>query len=204
MKGDDGILGQLWVLPDAQAIATLTAALDAMPALCTADGHHRSAPAPRVVAARQAANPQHTGEERFNSVPSVTFRTHQMRILDYKRVVTDLINGLTEPTFKSRVAQRFAAATSPGAAKPSRPGLLGPVLGIHDLRRDDRIDFIGGMRGFAELEKRVDKGETAAAFAPFPTRMEDLVAIADAGQVPPKSTWFEPKLADGMVSHVLD
>jgi uncharacterized protein (DUF1015 family) len=82
--------------------------------------------------------------------------------------------------------------------------LLGPVLGIHDLSRDDRIDFIGGMRGFAELEKRVDKGETAAAFAPFPTRMEDLVAIADAGQVPPKSTWFEPKLADGMVSHVLD
>jgi len=83
--------------------------------------------------------------------------------------------------------------------------LLGPVLGITDLRRDKRIDFVGGIRGLPELEKRVDSGEMAAAFALFPTRMEDLMAVADTGQVmPPKSTWFEPKLADGMVSHVLD
>ncbi|PKU24620.1 DUF1015 domain-containing protein [Telmatospirillum siberiense] len=83
--------------------------------------------------------------------------------------------------------------------------LLAPVLGIHDLRKDKRIDFVGGKRGLGELEKRVDSGEMAAAFALFATRMEDLVAVADAGQVmPPKSTWFEPKLADGMVSYPLD
>jgi uncharacterized protein (DUF1015 family) len=83
--------------------------------------------------------------------------------------------------------------------------VLGPVLGITDLRRDKRIDFVGGIRGLAELEKRVDSGEMAAAFAMYPTRMSDLMAVADAGQVmPPKSTWFEPKLADGLVSHVLD
>jgi uncharacterized protein (DUF1015 family) len=83
--------------------------------------------------------------------------------------------------------------------------LLGPVLGITDLRRDKRIDFVGGIRGLKELEKRVDSGEMAAAFAMHPTRMSDLMAVADAGQVmPPKSTWFEPKLADGLVSHVLD
>jgi uncharacterized protein (DUF1015 family) len=83
--------------------------------------------------------------------------------------------------------------------------LLAPLLGITDLRRDKRIDFIGGIRGAAELEKRVDSGEMAAAFALFPTRMQDLMAVADAGEVmPPKSTWFEPKLADGLVSHVLD
>ncbi len=83
--------------------------------------------------------------------------------------------------------------------------LLGPVLGIADLRRDKRIDFVGGIRGLAELEKRVDSGEMAVAFALHPTGMEDLMAVADAGQVmPPKSTWFEPKLADGLVSHVLD
>jgi uncharacterized protein (DUF1015 family) len=83
--------------------------------------------------------------------------------------------------------------------------LLGPVLGIHDLRRDKRIDFVGGMRGLAALEKRVDTGDMAAAFSLFPTGMDDLMAVADAGEVmPPKSTWFEPKLADGMVSHVLD
>jgi uncharacterized protein (DUF1015 family) len=83
--------------------------------------------------------------------------------------------------------------------------VLGPILGIADLRRDKRIDFVGGMRGLAELEKRVDSGEMAAAFALYPTRMNQLMAVADSHQVmPPKSTWFEPKLADGLVSHVLD
>jgi uncharacterized protein (DUF1015 family) len=83
--------------------------------------------------------------------------------------------------------------------------LLAPVLGIADLRKDKRIDFVGGKRGLGELEKRVDSGEMAAAFALFATRMEDLIAVADANQVmPPKSTWFEPKLADGLVSYPLD
>lgn len=83
--------------------------------------------------------------------------------------------------------------------------LIAPVLGITDPRRDKRIDFVGGIRGLKELEKRVDSKEMAVAFALFPTGMDDLMAVADAGEVmPPKSTWFEPKLADGLVSHVLD
>ncbi len=83
--------------------------------------------------------------------------------------------------------------------------LLGPLLGIADPRTDKRIDFVGGMRGLAELEKRVGSGEMAVAFALYPTRMDALMAVADANRVmPPKSTWFEPKLADGMVSHLLD
>ena len=83
--------------------------------------------------------------------------------------------------------------------------LIEPLLGISDPRRDARIDFVGGIRGLAGLEKRVDSGEMAVAFSLFPTGMEDLMAVADAGEVmPPKSTWFEPKLADGLVSHVLD
>ena len=83
--------------------------------------------------------------------------------------------------------------------------LLAPLLGITDPRRDKRIDFVGGIRGLEELERRVDSGEMQVAFALYPTRMEDLMAVADAGEVmPPKSTWFEPKLADGLVSHVLD
>jgi len=83
--------------------------------------------------------------------------------------------------------------------------LLAPMLGISDPRRDKRIDFVGGIRGLEELERRVDSGEMQVAFALYPTRMEDLMAVADAGEVmPPKSTWFEPKLADGLVSHVLD
>jgi uncharacterized protein (DUF1015 family) len=83
--------------------------------------------------------------------------------------------------------------------------LIEPVLGISDPRRDSRIDFVGGIRGLAELERRVDSGEMAVAFSLHPTSMDQLMAVADAGEVmPPKSTWFEPKLADGLVSHVLD
>ena len=83
--------------------------------------------------------------------------------------------------------------------------LFAPVLGITDPRRDPRIDFVGGIRGLEALEARVDSGEMQVAFSLFPTGMEDLIAVADAGKVmPPKSTWFEPKLADGLVSHILD
>jgi uncharacterized protein (DUF1015 family) len=83
--------------------------------------------------------------------------------------------------------------------------VLSPLLGIGDLRTDTRVDFVGGGRGLGELEKRVDSGEMAAAFSLYPTRLDDLMAVADAGAVmPPKSTWFEPKLADGLLSHVLD
>jgi len=82
--------------------------------------------------------------------------------------------------------------------------LLGPVLGIGDPRTDPRIEFIGGIRGPEELERRV-AGGMGAAFSIYPTSMEDLMAVADAGRImPPKSTWFEPKLADGLVSLVLD
>jgi uncharacterized protein (DUF1015 family) len=83
--------------------------------------------------------------------------------------------------------------------------LLAPILNIGDPRTDPRVDFVGGVRGLAELERRVRSGRAAAAFALHPTRMEQLMAVADAGKLmPPKSTWFEPKLADGLLSHVLD
>jgi uncharacterized protein (DUF1015 family) len=83
--------------------------------------------------------------------------------------------------------------------------LITPILDINDPRRDKRIDFVGGIRGLAELEKRVNSGEMKVAFSLFPTQLKDLMDVADAEEVmPPKSTWFEPKLADGLVSHVLD
>jgi len=82
--------------------------------------------------------------------------------------------------------------------------LIEPLLGIHDPRRDQRIDFVGGIRGLGELVRRVDSGEMAVAFVLYPTSLEQLMGVADAGEVmPPKSTWFEPKLADGMVSYPL-
>ncbi len=83
--------------------------------------------------------------------------------------------------------------------------LLSPLLGIENPRKDKRIDFVGGIRGLGELEKRVNSGEWAVAFAMYPTSITELIDIADAGEVmPPKSTWFEPKLKTGLVVHLLD
>ena len=241
VTADDGVRHALWVMRDRQQIDAITATFDAMSCLYIADGHHRSAAASRVAAARRAANPAHTGEEPYNYFLSVIFPDNQMQILDYNRVVKDL-NGLSPETFLEKVESAFSARPEPAAVRPAYPGefgmylkgrwyrliikeeripvddpvkrldvsllqdtLIAPVLGIDDPRRDKRIDFVGGIRGLKELERRVDSGEMACAFSLFPTSITDLMAVADAGQVmPPKSTWFEPKLADGLVSHVLD
>jgi uncharacterized protein (DUF1015 family) len=83
--------------------------------------------------------------------------------------------------------------------------IIEPIFGVTDPRGDKRIDFVGGGRGLEELHCLVASGQMAVAFALYPTQMHDLIAVADAGAImPPKSTWFEPKLADGMVSHILD
>jgi len=83
--------------------------------------------------------------------------------------------------------------------------ILSPILDIQDLRRSKRIDFIGGIRGLKELKKRVDSGEMKVAFALYPVSMNQLITIADSGNImPPKSTWFEPKLRSGLVIHLLD
>jgi uncharacterized protein (DUF1015 family) len=83
--------------------------------------------------------------------------------------------------------------------------LLAPVLGVEDPRNNSRIEFVGGIRGTDELTKRVDSGRAAVAFSMYPTTVEQLMTISDAGQtMPPKSTWFEPKLRDGLLVHTLD
>jgi uncharacterized protein (DUF1015 family) len=82
--------------------------------------------------------------------------------------------------------------------------ILAPVLDIQDLRRSKRIDFIGGIRGLGELKKRVDNGDMKVAFALYPVSMKQLITIADSGNImPPKTTWFEPKLRSGLVIHLL-
>jgi len=232
----DGIRHQIWVLRDAARISAITATFDAMKALYIADGHHRSAAASRVAAARHKAGAEQAGDYFL----TVIYPQDQMKILDYNRVVKDL-HGLDEADLIARLGADFTVEDSAGRVQPARPGefgmylggrwrkltikservpadpvdrldvsllsdyVLGPLLGIADLRRDKRIDFVGGIRGLGELEKRVDSGEMKLAFALHPTRMEQLMAVADSNEVmPPKSTWFEPKLADGLVSHVLD
>src|SRR5690606_987694 len=83
--------------------------------------------------------------------------------------------------------------------------ILGPELGITDPRRDPNIDFVGGIRGIEELERLVDAGEAELAFSMYPTTIDELVAVSDAGLLmPPKSTWFEPKLRSGLLVHLFD
>jgi uncharacterized protein (DUF1015 family) len=83
--------------------------------------------------------------------------------------------------------------------------VLEPLLDIKDLRTSERIDFVGGIRGLGELKRRVDSGEMKAAFALYPVSMKQLIDIADTGNImPPKTTWFEPKLRSGLVVHLLD
>jgi len=237
LTADDGIKHTVWLIDDEATIAKITRVIDAMPALYIADGHHRSAAASRVAAARRGKGLPESAE----SFLAVIFPARQMRIFDYNRVVRDL-NGHSVENFLKAVAERCTVTPSDGRAAPQVTGqfglyldkrwyqlaikpelvpthdpvrcldvsvlseqILGPLLGIADLRRDTRIDFVGGIRGLGELEKRVDSGEMAVAFAMYPTQLSELMSVADAGEVmPPKSTWFEPKLADGLASHVLD
>ncbi len=83
--------------------------------------------------------------------------------------------------------------------------ILEPILGIQDLRTDKRIDFVGGLRGLGELERRVNSGEMKVAFALYPVTMKQLIDISDSGKImPPKTTWFEPKLRSGLILHSLE
>jgi len=233
---DDGVRHELWMIDDEATIAALTGAVDALPALYIADGHHRSAAALRVAEARG---------EKDGYFLAVLLPQQQMTILDYNRALRDL-NGLTPEEVIREIGRRYAIEPSDGPVRPARADEVGmvlggrwfrlalkpeiaaeaarsgdpvarlpvtllaenviePIFGVSDPRRDKRIDFVGGGRGLGELERLVSSGAMAAAFALYPTEMRDLMAVADAGAImPPKSTWFEPKLADGMVSHILD
>ncbi len=237
VTADDGIVHTLWLIDSPAVVNDITAIVDAMPALYIADGHHRSAAASRIAAARR----EKTSTDSHTYFLTVAFSHDQMKIFDYNRVIRDL-NGLSEEAFLEKVRANFTVTPASGQVKPDKPTRFGmylggkwyqldirpdlvpkndpvaqldvsllqdqlitPVLGISDPRRDKRIDFVGGIRGLGELEKRVNSGEMKVAFALHPTRLDQLMAVADAGEVmPPKSTWFEPKLADGLVSHVLD
>ena len=237
LTADDGIKHTVWLIDDEATIVRIGAVIGAMPNLYIADGHHRSAAASRVAAARSGKGKPESAEYFL----AVIFPARQMRIMDYNRVVRDL-NDLSVDAFLAAVRERCTVSLSASQATPPRTGtfgmyvggkwyqlairpelvptqdpvrrldvsvlseqILGPILGIADLRRDTRIDFVGGIRGLGELERRVNSGEMAVAFAMYPTQMSELMSVADAGEVmPPKSTWFEPKLADGLASHVLD
>jgi uncharacterized protein (DUF1015 family) len=107
-------------------------------------------------------------------------------------------------TLRARVPPNQADAIASLDVTLLQDELLAPVLQIADVRTDTRIEFVGGARGTAELERLVDTGHAAVAFSLFPVAIDDLMAVSDAGAImPPKSTWFEPKLRDGLLIHVI-
>ena len=212
----DGFGHKLWVISDANDIATITEEFRKMPSLYIADGHHRSAAAALVGAEKAKQNPNHRGDEEYNYFMAVAFQASQLTILDYNRVVKDL-NGRTPQEFLAALAEDFdieccgkerrhpqkkhqfalyldgywyRLQLHDGLADDSDPigGLdvsvssnliLDKLLDIKDLRSSNRIDFVGGLRGYMN--------------------------IADSGKImPPKATWFEPKLRSGLVVHKLD
>jgi uncharacterized protein (DUF1015 family) len=225
---DDGIEHALWVVDDdvtCKRIAELFAGMD-----CTyvADGHHRAAAAARVADASKSAG--HFLAAHFPSdqlrVLDYNRVVRDLHGLD----LTTLLGRIEEAGFRIEAdyAERSPTRrTTFGMfvqgrwyrldAKPEiladdtdvvgrldvsllTDRLLQPILGIDDPRTDSRIDFIGGIRGMGRLEEVVNNGEFAIAFSLFPTSLDEVLAVADAGLVmPPKSTWFEPKLRSGMV-----
>lgn len=237
----DGIRHQCWVIKDKEVISQIQNTLEAVDSFYVADGHHRSAAAGIVGKERQAANPNHKGDEEYNFFLAVLFPASELYIMDYNRLVKTL-NGNTEAELLEKIAQYYTITEEKGQFTPSKKGeigiymnkkwyrmnagdqilaindpvdrldvavlqnyILNPVLGIDDPRTSKGIDFVGGIRGLNELEKRVDSGEMAVAFAMYPTSITELISIADAGKImPPKSTWFEPKLRDGLFVHFLD
>jgi len=222
----DGVHHEIWQVPagENQAIVDAFARIEA---LYIADGHHRAASAAR---ARRSLASKGPGEH--DRVLAVAFPDNQMQVLAYNRVVKDL-NGMTPERFlkalEERVPLRKGVSPMPMQKgqvemylsgewhtlhlKTASNGLdvdvletaiLQPVLGIKDVRTDKRIDFVGGIRGTQELERLVNSGAAAVAFSMYPVSVKDLMRVSDAGGImPPKSTWFEPKLRDGLLSHLI-
>jgi len=222
----DGVHHEIWQVPagENQAIVDAFAKIEA---LYIADGHHRAASAAR---ARRSLASKGPGEH--DRVLAVAFPDNQMQVLAYNRVVKDL-NGMTPERFlkalEERVPLRKGVSPMPMQKgqvemylsgewhtlhlKTASNGLdvdvletaiLQPVLGIKDVRTDKRIDFVGGIRGTQELERLVNSGAAAVAFSMYPVSVKDLMRVSDAGGImPPKSTWFEPKLRDGLLSHLI-
>ena len=224
------------------AVQTIIDDFQDVDALYIADGHHRSASASRVRAARAKdhARSSHNHEEGFLSV---IFPHDELQILPYNRVVRDL-HGRTPKQFLDALLPYYDLQPTPNPGDAPEAGfdmyldsqwhratpkftpeqrsamkndpvsalavsvltdrVLGPLLGIKDQRSDPGIDFVGGVRPPQELAAKVDGGEWAVAFWLYPTTVAELMAVSDADRImPPKSTWFEPKLRDGLFVHLL-
>ena len=232
-RADDGVHHTIWRVPATEATA-LVAAFAAIPSLYIADGHHRAASAARARQELRARGKPGDADTfiavafpddqvqilPYNRVVKDLAGQTPEQFLDAVKRAIAVREGTATPSGKGDVSMFVAGkwyALDLSRAKPedgSRAAgldvaklqhhVLGPLLKIGDVRTDKRIDFVGGARGTAALEKAVTSGQAAVAFSMHPVTIDDLMAISDEGGImPPKSTWFEPKLRDGLLVHVI-
>lgn len=230
--GKDGVRHSSWTVGDAEGIKFIAEQFASIPFLYIADGHHRSAAAGRVYLSRKGAG--HSGRFLTVTFPhnqmqilpynrvlkDLSGLTAAQLLSKLDAVFVIKPNGTAKPTRKHELGlflnsqwhtlhfrPQFAATNDPIEKLDVtllQKFVLDPIFGITDPRTSKRINFVGGIRGTAELEKLVNSGDYACAFSLFPTSIEDLMTIADAGGImPPKSTWFEPKLRDAMFCHMI-
>jgi len=228
----DGVRHTAWVIADAEDLKFIEAQFAQIPFLYIADGHHRSAAAARVFQSRHGAG--HSGQFLAVIFPhnQMQILPYNRVLKDLNGLTPEQLvealgavfaidpAGRAVPNNKHELGFYFQGKWSTLLFRQKllesedpietldvtllQNNILGPVFGIDDPRTSKRINFVGGIRGTAELEKLVDSGEYACAFSMFPTSIEDLMSIADAGGImPPKSTWFEPKLRDAMFCHMI-
>lgn len=224
---------RVWVIDDSAIIADLTAAFDEVPALYIADGHHRTESAVKVGLEKRANGEQSSESDYFLSIifPESQLAIWEYnRVLNVdlpqdffsqlEQAFDVAISGVKKPVAQGQIQlyldSKWYTLTIKKAVIPTdavgrldvsilQKQVFEKIFGIMDIRTDKRIDFIGGIRGPEELERLVDSGQWRLAFSMYPTQMEDLLAVADAGEImPPKSTWFEPKLLSGLFLHDLE
>ncbi len=228
----DGVRHTAWVIGDEPTIKAIAGEFARIPFLYIADGHHRSAAAGRVYQSRKGAGESGTflsvifPHNQMRILPynrvlkDLNGLSHSQLLEKLDAVFIIKKDGAAEPGRKHELGlfldnrwhtlhfrPQFAATQDPIEKLDVtllQKYVLAPLFGIDDPRTSKRINFVGGIRGVAELEKLVRSGEYACAFSMFPTGIEDLMTIADAGGImPPKSTWFEPKLRDAMFCHMI-
>jgi uncharacterized protein (DUF1015 family) len=227
----DGIRHSAWIVRESGAIEALRGAFGAIPYLYIADGHHRSAAAARVFQSRKGAGHSafflsvifpHDQLQilPYNRVLRDLNGLTPAQLLAKLDAIFDSAGDAAQPSAKHQLGLylegqwrplRFRRELTTGRSPLEsldvsllQERVLGPIFGIDDQRTSKRVNFVGGIRGASELEKLVNTNEYACAFSMFPTSMEDLMAIADGGGImPPKSTWFEPKLRDAMFCHMI-
>jgi uncharacterized protein (DUF1015 family) len=225
----DGVRHTIWRVGGSNRDA-LVSAFQGIPALYIADGHHRAASAARARTELRGRGESGTmlavafPHDQVQILPynRIVKDLGSLSPDDFLQAVRDRFEVEAGPatpgrrgdiamyfrgswhTLRSRVAANVRDPISSLDVSVLQEHLLAPILNIADVRTDKRIDFVGGVRGTGELARLVDGGKAAIAFSLYPVSVADLMAVSDAaGIMPPKSTWFEPKLRDGLLIHVI-